>query len=230
MIRAIPTTKGISMPKTAFASDTKSVGALLISNQPDRVVVPTFQRGYSWQKEHVKEFWDDLTGENASQYFLGPIVIMHQDGGVIELLDGQQRLATATILLSVLRDIAQSLNTTEAGDFAAYLQRDFIIGENRVRRIQLGELDDLYFHDTIQLREPTDRKPTLATHRHIKAARTYLFDMVTRYDSATRANGPQADIGYTSAHQSRTHISFRYGNWRYQWEEFRRCPRTPDQA
>jgi uncharacterized protein with ParB-like and HNH nuclease domain len=179
MIKAISASPGFPMTQVAFGSDTRTVGGLLLSNQPDRIVVPTFQRGYSWQKEHVKEFWDDVTGENTSQYFLGPIVVMRQDGGVIELLDGQQRLATATILFSVLRDIAHAQNTVEAGDFAAYLQRDFIIGENRVRRIQLGELDDSYFHDTIQRREPIERKPTVATHRHIKAARTFLFDMVS---------------------------------------------------
>lgn len=178
------------MTQMAFGSDTRTVGALLLSNQPDRIEVPTFQRGYSWQKEHVKEFWDDVTGENTSQYFLGPIVIMRKDGGIIELLDGQQRLATATILFSVLRDIAHSLNTTDAGDFAAYLQRDFIIGENRVRRIQLGELDDSYFHDTIQAREPIERKATLATHRNIKAARAFLSEMVTA--AITRKNSVDA--------------------------------------
>lgn len=174
--------KGIPMASSseAFSSDTRTIGGLLISNQPTRIVVPTFQRGYSWEKEHVKEFWEDVTGENKAQYFLGPIVIMHKPDNVIELLDGQQRLATSTILFSVLRDIAKTLDSTAANHFSAYIHRDFIIGENDIRRLQMGELDDSYFQETIQAPDPNpNREPTTRTHRNIKSARSFLFEMVT---------------------------------------------------
>src|SRR5579871_1081400 len=128
------------MADSAFNATSVTVGDLLFSNQLNRLVVPTFQRGYSWEKKHVTAFWSDISSQTQPKpFFFGPIVIMKQDGNIIELLDGQQRLATATILFSVLRDSARSLNFQGAGDFAAYLQRDFIIGDEGIRRIQMGE-------------------------------------------------------------------------------------------
>ena len=96
----------------AYSAQAKRMGDLLSESHEGRVIVPTFQRGYSWGKKHVDAFWKDIEdfrkkrkAKGASdKYFLGPIVIMpsttsEQD---LILLDGQQRLATATILLSPL--------------------------------------------------------------------------------------------------------------------------------
>ena len=84
------------MSENAFNSRSRTVGELLSSNQQARIVVPTFQRGYSWEAKHVKAFWNDINDPNRSKkYFFGPIVILNQSETVIELLDGQQRLATA---------------------------------------------------------------------------------------------------------------------------------------
>jgi uncharacterized protein with ParB-like and HNH nuclease domain len=99
------------MAGTNFASTSKTVGELLSTISRSRIVVPTFQRGYEWAKKHVEAFWIDIqkfekerdSKTGSKKYFLGPIVVLEKPDDVIELLDGQQRLATATILLSVLR-------------------------------------------------------------------------------------------------------------------------------
>jgi hypothetical protein len=85
----------------------------------ERIVVPPFQRGYMWKKKHVVAFWEDVNkqristagNKGADPHFFGPIVTMAKpENGVIYLLDGQQRLATATILFSVLRDIGREIS------------------------------------------------------------------------------------------------------------------------
>jgi uncharacterized protein with ParB-like and HNH nuclease domain len=143
--------------------------------------VPTFQRGYSWEKQHVTAFWNDISATRQRKtYFLGPIVILNRSDVVVELLDGQQRLATATILFSVLRDVARSLATKQASDFAAYVQRDFIIGEDEKRCLEMGEPDDPYFRDIIQSDSQGEKpKPKLRSHRFIHEARAYLMQSVT---------------------------------------------------
>ncbi len=107
------------------------------------------------------------------------------DEGVIYLLDGQQRLATATILFSVLRDVGREISKatgTKAGnDFAALLQNQFIRDENGLYSIEMGDLDVTYFKDTIQ-RDEDDAPATKAkqaTHRNIKSAREALYEKVT---------------------------------------------------
>src|SRR5579872_6855080 len=97
----------------SFDSQSRNFGELLGQYEKRPVVVPQFQRGYSWEKGHVSDFWNDISafhnekpsGSASHKYFLGPIVALPQADKIV-LLDGQQRLATGTILFSVLRDVA----------------------------------------------------------------------------------------------------------------------------
>jgi uncharacterized protein with ParB-like and HNH nuclease domain len=94
----------------AFSSQPKNIGELIGNGERAKIVVPTFQRGYSWEKKHIEAFWKDLIEfqkqssktNGPEKYFLGPIVIQSRSKEIIDLLDGQQRLATATIIFSVL--------------------------------------------------------------------------------------------------------------------------------
>lgn len=77
------------------------------------VSIPSFQRNYVWKQENVKQLLDDLL-EAASKnenHFFGPIILRsHSSGGVVseyEVIDGQQRLTTSIMVLSVLRGIAR---------------------------------------------------------------------------------------------------------------------------
>src|SRR5687767_3812282 len=116
---------GIIMAGSTFDSRLAFVGNLLSTNTRERIIVPEFQRGYEWEEKHVRAFWADImsflsergnTGA-PSKYFLGPIVVFDQKDP-IELLDGQQRLATITMLLSVIRDAATAIPGKIAEDFA----------------------------------------------------------------------------------------------------------------
>jgi Protein of unknown function DUF262/Protein of unknown function (DUF1524) len=71
--------------------------------------IPTYQRPYAWEKEQALQLLDDL--EEALErpgddpYFLGSIVLVkNQESPGSDVIDGQQRLTTLTILLAVLRD------------------------------------------------------------------------------------------------------------------------------
>ena len=73
--------------------------------------VPRFQRPYSWKKEEVRELWKDIVNslsyENNEilnqEYFIGSLVLIGDDKSLKhQIVDGQQRLTTITILLSVL--------------------------------------------------------------------------------------------------------------------------------
>lgn len=79
-------------------------------------VVPLFQRAYSWEKKNWSVLWDDLMwlceNNEPKSHFIGSIVTMPTitvPEGVSKflLIDGQQRLTTLFILLSIIRDKAQ---------------------------------------------------------------------------------------------------------------------------
>ena len=67
------------------------------------------QRRYKWNKEQVKDLWDDIVQAAEKQrdsYFLGTLLVSPTDppSKTVSVIDGQQRIATLTLLLAVLRD------------------------------------------------------------------------------------------------------------------------------
>ena len=80
---------------------------------PKQFVVPIFQRRYSWEQKHCQKLWDDVlkAGENdeIKWHFLGSIVYMEPDEEQHtvsvprhQVIDGQQRLTTLSLLLLAL--------------------------------------------------------------------------------------------------------------------------------
>ncbi len=81
-------------------------------NQKNQLVIPIYQRLYSWEKEQCKQLWDDIIkiggNDKMDGHFIGSILyvldgITHSDN-VLLIIDGQQRLTTITLLLTALRD------------------------------------------------------------------------------------------------------------------------------
>ncbi|GAA8954557.1 DUF262 and DUF1524 domain-containing protein [Helicobacter pylori] len=81
-------------------------------NQKNQLVIPIYQRVYSWEKEQCKQLWDDIIkiggNDKMDGHFIGSILyvldgITHSDN-VLLIIDGQQRLTTITLLLTALRD------------------------------------------------------------------------------------------------------------------------------
>ncbi len=88
-------------------------------------VVPLFQRAYSWKKEDWDVLWTDLmdlcSSSGPNNHFIGSIVtmpIMSTPEGVSKylLIDGQQRITTIFILLTVIRDIAKINSLNDLAD------------------------------------------------------------------------------------------------------------------
>ena len=71
-------------------------------------LIPVFQRDYKWQEDNWQRLWDDILGAGNAGHFAGSIV--HAPDTAFSsiptylVIDGQQRLATLTILCAALRD------------------------------------------------------------------------------------------------------------------------------
>jgi hypothetical protein len=175
---------------STFDSHPYTIGSLLGENERRSVELPRFQRGFSWESTQVSNFWEDLIGFKkqydakpiSASYFLGPIVLQDQTQEII-LLDGQQRLATATILLSCIRDLARTLGR-KGNDLARDIQTTCIQkGDDDPPRyaLKLGELDDIYFAQTIKNDPPQPTKAALRSHRLIEGAYKDLYARLKEY-------------------------------------------------
>ncbi|MGN8501522.1 DUF262 domain-containing protein [Helicobacter pylori] len=77
--------------------------------------IPSYQRGYAWQKEQLKDFWNDL--EHVSKlgnqfHYMHSLTLRETENelesSAFEIIDGQQRLATSLILLGLLAKTTQN--------------------------------------------------------------------------------------------------------------------------
>ena len=145
------------------------LGSVLKHNQ---LRVPANQRNYAWTSKEVVTLFQDLGRAIIEEpsYFLGTIVTIPRDGGILEVVDGQQRLATTAIFLSAIRDylltrepiIVQSLNE----EFLTGVDR---IARERVPKLRLNLDDNDYFRARLTARNPMP-EPTKPSHRLLDAA------------------------------------------------------------
>ena len=121
-------------------------------------VIPDYQRPYSWGVEQALQLLDDLVDalDRAPDepYFLGSIVLVKDAGqAAADVIDGQQRLTTLTIVLAVLRE----LTTTDG--LADELGRMILEPGNIVQqlearpRLALRERDRKFFRKYVQSSE-----------------------------------------------------------------------------
>lgn len=88
-------------------AEEKSINTLF-SGDKNQYIIPPYQRPYSWDEEQCEELLNDLfkafDDEETHSYFLGNIVIASslEDKKRLEVIDGQQRLTTLTLLLKAL--------------------------------------------------------------------------------------------------------------------------------
>jgi hypothetical protein len=124
--------------------------------------IPAYQRPYAWTTEQARELFEDLLGFlNANTgpvaemppYFLGSIVLIKPEGAPdCDVVDGQQRLTTLTLLLSAIRanlDAAQADNLTKL----IYEKGNEILGTQDHFRLTLRDRDREFFQKYVQQEE-----------------------------------------------------------------------------
>lgn len=79
-------------------------------------VIPRFQRPYSWEEDNITDFWNDVTGTNVSDYFIGSMVVYKVGRNMLGVVDGQQRLTTILIFLCALRDAFTEIGETNKAE------------------------------------------------------------------------------------------------------------------
>jgi hypothetical protein len=153
--------------------------------------VPPNQREYSWTSDkEVTKLFQDLAkaiADRESEYFLGTIVTIPGSSGVLEVIDGQQRLATITILLCSIRRYLKGKDDVIANDiedFIYYTDRDQRAVLNRLR---MNNIDNDFFGKMIlDTSIQTPPSPSRRSHRLIcdafDVANDYIKNIVAPYD------------------------------------------------
>ncbi|GAA8111351.1 DUF262 and DUF1524 domain-containing protein [Helicobacter pylori] len=145
-------------------ADKNTLLKFIEDNQNNQLVIPIYQRLYSWEKEQCKQLWDDIIkiggNDKMNGHFIGSILYVINNktsysNNVLLIIDGQQRLTTITLLLTALRNhLSDEVKRKEIEDH--YLINSDKDGDKKFRLI-LSESDK----DTLlSLIDKDKRKPS----------------------------------------------------------------------
>lgn len=117
--------------------------------------IPDYQRPYAWTTEQTGELLDDLLTAmdegRGTPYFLGSIVLIKDQGEPrAEVVDGQQRLTTLTILFCVLRELTRNDKHREELDSYVRAKGKPLAGIKDRFRLSLRERDRDAFRENVQ--------------------------------------------------------------------------------
>jgi hypothetical protein len=122
--------------KSQIAFEELGLGSVLKQN---RLEVPPNQRDYSWTDQEVTQLFRDFAKAKGDEgpYFLGTIVTIPHEDGSLEVVDGQQRLATSAILLAAIRDY---LIGREETVLVESIDNEFLTSIDRAKRHRVAQL------------------------------------------------------------------------------------------
>lgn len=140
--------------KTVFSGDKK-------------YIIPRFQREYSWGKEELSELWIDVLsciyekdGElKTTDYFIGTLVLIgNENQDQLQVIDGQQRLTTLTILISALVEkFKDSSSMNNAKGLYKYIEGTDLEDKKFFKLV--NEVSKPFLQTTIQNFDKTNKEP-----------------------------------------------------------------------
>ncbi len=139
--------------QSGIKSDLRSLGSIL--SDKHFLKVPAYQRSFSWSKTEISELWDDIQSViygRDDNYFLGSMVFIHKADDSLEVVDGQQRLATISLYLAVIRDCFKLIKDI---DRAGHVEQKYLCNRNIITmeaapRLALNEIDNDLFSKIIE--------------------------------------------------------------------------------
>jgi len=132
--------------------------------------VPPNQREYSWTDKEVTKLFTDFAkaiGKGGLPYFLGTIVTIPRGPANLEVVDGQQRLATTAILLHAIRQYLLTHEPVMAESMTAFLSDYTPDRRSKAPRLKLNTADNELFR---RLMEGTSLETKRPSHDRLKEA------------------------------------------------------------
>jgi len=183
--------------------DTSTVSLSDIIGNGKIYKVPSYQRDYSWKFDHWEDLWADiqavLNGERV--HYMGSIVLQNKGEKKYSVIDGQQRLATLTLIVLATIKVIQSLadrNIDKANneERIKLLSKKFLGDKDPgsltySAKLELNENNNSFFQSHLLVFRPPINEKTLGdSDKLLWEAYKFFLQKLTEYFSATE-NGEQ---------------------------------------
>jgi hypothetical protein len=131
---------------------------------------PSFQRDYAWEEEQWEDLWNDiqeLLQAPGTNHYMGALVVKALSEREFQIIDGQQRIATLSVLVLAVIHCLHHLPGDEAtrnanAERSMGLRQDFIGKKDSASLLHSSKLflnatnDGFYQDYLVQLRKPSN--------------------------------------------------------------------------
>lgn len=158
--------------------------------------VPKYQREYSWKENNWEELFNDLE-EEGQKYFLGTILVINRSDDALkvtplEIIDGQQRLLTISIIYAAVYERMLSLPENSSNDEDFILEklnlRNKLIENSKSRQLKFvpqeqsnNKVDYEYLLASVRVLSNMIEKPKNYGNRKISKAYNYFKKRISDY-------------------------------------------------
>lgn len=162
--------------------------------------IPKYQRAYSWEENNWRELWDDIKNNVLildKEHFLGAVIYYHGEPSNskythYEVIDGQQRLTTITILMRVLYEKLRENNKEVYSRFSDELYEKYIGNiSDEGFFLNLSKKDEIFFRDYVQKINPNRRQGKLVSNKNIRKCYEFFNEKVNELIYQEKVKNPE---------------------------------------
>lgn len=163
--------------------------------------IPRFQRDYSWDQEELTALWHDIESmmETETQHFMGYLVLQTSDGKSFQIIDGQQRLTTISLIIVAALNLFKAMidNGVDAEENRQRLEayrRDYLgvldtVTLKRSAKITLNRHNDRHFRNLTDDMDLRKIRNPIETNRKMDRAFGYFRNELSAYRSGEALAG-----------------------------------------
>ena len=158
-----------------------------------RYEIPKFQRDYSWETEQWDDLWQDIQAlyEDAeNEHYMGYLVLQTTNNKEFQIIDGQQRLTTMSLLilaaLKALKELIETGNDPENNQkrkesllnaYIGYIDPVTLISRNKLK---LNRNSDDYYRQYLVLLKDLPLRNTNASEKQMRECFLWFFDRIEK--------------------------------------------------
>ena len=134
-------------------AEIKNIKKILVDDE-NFFQIPDYQRPYSWDKENISDLIDDLITafqrNNDEHYFCGSVVLVdNKIDSRFDIIDGQQRITTFTIIACVFREVFKNSLGKKALKYISNSIQDEYEENKRKLKFLTNEKYQIDFEETV---------------------------------------------------------------------------------
>lgn len=158
-----------------------------------RYEIPKFQRDYTWEAEHWDDLWQDikaLLSNEDNEHYMGYLVLQTSNNKEFQIIDGQQRLTTMSLLilatLKCIKELVDAGIDSEKNlkrkdnllnSYIGYVDPVTLISNNKLK---LNRNSDDYYKQHLVLLKELPLRNTNTSEKHMRECFNWYLERIKK--------------------------------------------------